>query len=128
MCVVADLPASRKIGGVLGHQALHGCKKCWKEFPRWWFGDRPNYAGYDRPSWITRTDAEHRQSDRKSCLAKTEAERSTAEQQFGGRNAELFRLEYYDCIRFLIIDPMHMYSVFRHCETHDRGVERKKFL
>ena len=60
MCVAADSPASRKVGGFLGHQALHGCTKCLKEFKRQGFNDRPNYGGFQTQLWKKRTNEDHR--------------------------------------------------------------------
>ena len=107
ICVAADIPASRKIGGFLGHQAELGCTKCLTSFPRTHFSEKPNYGGYDRKSWQLRTNEDHRKSAEKVRLASTETAKTSLEHQTGARYSQLFRLEYYDCIRFLIIDPMH---------------------
>lgn len=37
-CISCDIPASHKIGGFVGHNALHGCSRCLKEFPVAAFG------------------------------------------------------------------------------------------
>ena len=33
LCTACDIPASRKVSGFVGHNALHGCSKCLKSFP-----------------------------------------------------------------------------------------------
>ena len=124
MCVASDSPASRKVGGFLGHQALHGCTKCLKQFMRNGFNGRPNYAGFVRTSWKFRTNNEHRKFANKSRLASTESERSAVEQQFGARYSQLYRLEYYDCVRFLVIDPMH--NLFLGTAKHIAEVWRER--
>ena len=39
--------------------------------------------------------------------ATSESTRKEMEQKLGCRYSELLRLPYYDCVRFVIIDPMH---------------------
>ena len=107
MCVTSDIPASRKVGGYLSHQAIFGCTRCLKKFPRASFNDKPNYGGYDRETWKNRNNSDHRRSANRVRLAGTEKERSELQRATGARYSELFRLEYYDCVRCLAIDPMH---------------------
>ena len=58
-------------------------------------------------SWIKRTGEEHKQLSRMLQLAKTAIERKEIEKEHGARYSELFRLPYFDPIRFHCVDPMH---------------------
>ena len=40
ICAACDIPASRKLGGFLGHAANKGCSRCLKSFPTERFGDK----------------------------------------------------------------------------------------
>lgn len=48
LCVACDTPASRKIGGFMGHAALKGCSRCLKSFPTKNFGEKSDYSGFNR--------------------------------------------------------------------------------
>ena len=60
-CVACDMPASRKVCGFLGHNALLGCNKCYKKLKSTCLG-QVDYSGYDRENWIPRTVQLHRQN------------------------------------------------------------------
>ena len=107
ICVSCDTPAARKTGGFLGHAANKGCFKCLKSFPTSEFGSKPNYGGFDRSTWIPRTNENHCTAALKIKHAKTRAERSKLEQKEGIRFGELTRLPYFDSMNFFAIDPMH---------------------
>ena len=44
VCVSSDIPATRKIGGFLGHMAAQGCSRCKKNFNS---GDGLDFSGFD---------------------------------------------------------------------------------
>ena len=49
-CVTCDIPASGKVCGFLGRNALLGCNKCYKKFTCL-VGEATDYSGYDRHLW-----------------------------------------------------------------------------
>ncbi len=91
-----------------GHFILStGCSKCKKEFPREHFGDRPDFSGFNDSAWEQRSCKTHKDIGELWNNAKTQTERDELERASGGRYSELFRLPYFDPIRFHCIDPMH---------------------
>ena len=107
LCSASDIPASRKLGGFLGHAAAKGCSRCLKEFPTENFGDKKDYSGFDRSEWPKRTVEEHRDVGMSWKHCNTLAKRQNLEQKYGVRFTELLRLPYFDTVRFIIVDPMH---------------------
>lgn len=57
LCNSSDIPATRKVGGFVGHSARKGCSRCLKNFPVSSFGD---YSGFDTTTWPRRSLAEHK--------------------------------------------------------------------
>ena len=45
-----DIPATRKAAGFVEHNAIKGCSRCLKSFPK--IGDHTDYSGFDRENWI----------------------------------------------------------------------------
>lgn len=122
LCSASDIPASRKLGGFLGHAAKKGCSRCLKEFPTENFEDKRDYSGFDRNNWPKRTVEEHR---RVGMSSNTLARRHSLEQEFGVRFTELLRLPYFDTVRFIVIDlmhnmflgtPKHIVALWKSCE------------
>ncbi|XP_016126124.1 uncharacterized protein [Sinocyclocheilus grahami] len=107
LCLASDIPASRKCGGFVGHGAYRGCHKCLKTFSKKEFGAKMDFSGFDRSSWESRISKDHIHYAGLSKRAKTKAEQRRIEHDYGARWSELFRLSYYDPIRFVVIDPMH---------------------
>ena len=106
-CVTCDVPATRKVCGFLGHTARLGCSKCLKEFPVAAFGQKPNFASYDRENWAPRSAENHKaictdllKASSKTSLRDLEAEHSV-------RYSCLIQLPHFDPIRFAVVDPMH---------------------
>ena len=58
ICMTCDIPASRKVSGFLGHNALRGCSRCLKPFPTTLlnFGEKSDYTGFDRALWEPRSN------------------------------------------------------------------------
>ena len=107
LCVACDVPAARKVAGFLSHNATLGCSRCFKKFPVESFGERPDYSGFERDAWPKRNNAQHRAEALDTLKATSESQRKEMERKVGCRYSELLRLPYFDCIRFVIIDPMH---------------------
>ena len=84
-----------------------GCSKCFKEFPRASFGEKPDFSGFDRDSWEPRSNSDHRAAADKVRQAKTPSDAQRFASLSGARYSVLFQLPYYDAIRFALIDPMH---------------------
>lgn len=57
--VACDLPAARKSWRFLSYSANLGCSRCFQKFSRG-FGNRNNYADFDRESWVMHTNVRHR--------------------------------------------------------------------
>ena len=89
LCIACDVPAARKVAGFLSHNVRLGCSRCLNEFPVKTFGEKPKYDAFN------------------TLKATLESKREEMERKVGCRYSELLRLLYYDCIRFVIIDPMH---------------------
>ena len=54
LCVAADIPATRKVCGFVGHSANRACSKCSKFFPGG-FREKKDFSGFQqRSSWPTR--------------------------------------------------------------------------
>ena len=70
-------------------------------------GDGLDFSGFDRENWQPRNSCEHK------CSAKQTLEETspTAQQklcsELGARYSVLQELEYFDCIRSFVVDPMH---------------------
>lgn len=106
-CLACDVPAARKLGGFLSHNAKHGCSRCLKEFSVQRFGDYPDYSGFNRSEWETRSHALHVWYALKHKEAKTEEQRKKIEAIHGARYTSLYELPYYNAISSCVIDPMH---------------------
>ena len=106
LLVACDVPAARKLCGFLGHGAKRGCSKCKKEFiPGKHFGEKMNFGGFE--NCLHRTNEEHRSEAQEIMSEDTYQGREDKQIKYGTRYSELMQLEYFDCIRFTIIDPMH---------------------
>ena len=73
LCTSSDIPASRKLCGLKGHSAKLGYSKCKKIFPGS-FGEKRDYSGYDRESWVARTNLDYRRSANKLRRLKTQSQ------------------------------------------------------
>lgn len=104
-CLSSDIPATRKVAGFVGHNARKACSRCLKTFPR--VGDHTDCLGFDRDTWPKRNHTIHCEYAFKGLTARTKEARKQLEWKFGARYSVLFKLLYYDAIRFAVIDPMH---------------------
>ena len=107
ICTSCDIPASRKVSGFVGHSAYHGCSRCLKSFPTEAFGQKPDYTGTNRSSWVPRDMTSHRKQAENYKYCSTRARQKEIERTHGCRYSVLLELPYYDVIRFSVIDPMH---------------------
>ena len=107
LCHSSDIPATRKMGGFVGHGALKGCSRCLKSFVTRSFTEKPDYSGFDCENWPNRSMNDHRRKGFEWKHAKTQAEHQKIEREYGVRFTELLRLPYFDCARFSVVDPMH---------------------
>ena len=105
ICCSCDLPAGRKLCGLLSHSAHLGCSKCLKFFPT--VGDDLDYSGFERDLWTARNNISHRNDVKKldKCKSKTELKRM--ESELGCRYSALLELPYFDAPRMLVVDAMH---------------------
>ena len=106
-CVSCDIPATRKVCGFYGFNALKGCSKCLKDFPTENFGCKPDYSGYDVNEWISRDNKTQTSIALKSKDAITASSALKIERTYGARYSELQRLSYFNVVRYHVIDPMH---------------------
>lgn len=84
-----------------------GCSRCLKRLPGS-FGEKQYYSGFDRDSWLKRTNACHRQKAKRILKCKTKSEQEKQSKQYGiNYYSALLDLEYFDIIRFNSIDPVH---------------------
>ena len=105
LCVACDVPASRKICGFTSHASAAGCSKCKKKFKVGRIGEPSDYSGFE-PCPRRQNDEHRRQAAEISCQTSQEdADKLTS--LYGTRYTELYRLPYFDCVRFTIVDPMH---------------------
>ena len=84
-----------------------GCSKCYKTFERKGFNDKPDYSGWDYSNWVKRDGLQHKRDALETLRKQTKTSRAELESKTGVRYSELFRLPYFDPIRFHVIDPMH---------------------
>ena len=102
----ADLPAIRKLCGFKGHSAHRGCSKCFKYFPGT-FNEKTDYSGFDRDSWPPRHNSSHRVHAEMVRKASTQSKHEALATKYGVYYSCLLQLEYFDAVRFTVIDLMH---------------------
>ncbi|CAB3993477.1 Hypothetical predicted protein [Paramuricea clavata] len=73
LCTSSDIPTSRKLCGFKGHSVQLGCSRCVKEFPGL-FGEKRDYSGFDRDSWMKRKNKDHRQQAKRISKCKTQSD------------------------------------------------------
>ena len=85
ICNSCDIPACRKLGGFVGHGANMGCSRCLKSFgsESRKFGDKADYSGVDYDSWDRRSAQDHYNKGMDWIHARTFADRSKIEHDFG---------------------------------------------
>ena len=105
--VACDLPATRKVCGFTGHTSTQGCSKCMKTFKCNSFGEKLDYSGFNRETWIPRTQVMHNEAvnalGKATCLSQQER----IEKMYGVRISALVKLPYFNIIRQHVVDAMH---------------------
>ncbi len=86
---------------------ISGCSKCLKHFGREYFGDKPDYSGFNLTDWIPRNGKDHKSQAFEISKANTKTEKTQMGSASGVRYSELFRLPYFDPILSHAIDTMH---------------------
>lgn len=98
---ICDLPAARKVAGLVGHGANHFCSVCTCH-------DRKRNLGRtDFTSWIRRDDHRLRTQAEKWRDAISEQKRNTITNTFGVRWSVMWNLKYWSPSKQLVPDPMH---------------------
>ena len=105
-CVSCDIPASRKVVGFIGHNAVIGCNKCYKEFSVR-VGEESDFSGYNRDRWTLRSEERHRRDVHQVLQEVTKSGISAKQSELGVRYSVLLELNYFDPIEFTAIDVMH---------------------
>lgn len=105
LCAACDVPAGRKLCGFKGHAANLGCSRCLKQFP----GElgKKDYSGFNREAWPLRSLVVHRQQAQQIRQASSNSQKKSLETATGVKYSVLLELDYFNPIRFNIIDPMH---------------------
>ncbi len=106
LCASCDLPAGRKLCGLLSYSAHMGCSRCKKNFKGTSVGEM-DYSGFNQDTWLKRNEIEHRQTVSKISSCNTKSAVSAIESETGYHYTELLRLPYFSPSRMLAIDPMH---------------------
>ena len=121
LCVACDMPAGRKACSFLSHSAALGCARCLRRFSGS-FGTL-DYSGFNRDSWLLRTNTDHRMKALRHKNQITKSGREEVASKFGCRYSVLLELPYFDAPRMNIVDPM--YNLFLGSAKH---IFKKVFL
>ena len=130
-CVTCDIPATRKVAGFLGHNAILGCNKCLKEF-NVSFGEATDYSGYERQEWTPRSLQQHLEGVEAVLREVTKTGCKSKETEKGVRYSVLIDLPYFDPCKFVAVDSMH--NLFLGMAKHtfatwiEAGILRNKSL
>lgn len=106
--LVCDLPAARQMSGFAHFGATNFCSYCKLNLS--------NIQNLDHNDWIPRDASEHIQSAWAWRNATTQKEREHLMHEEGARWSELLRLNYWDPVKFTVIDSMHAFflRLFQH--------------
>ena len=107
LCVACDTPATRKVCGFYGHMAKCGCSKCTKIFETNPDNGAMCYGGDFNTVSAPRKEDDHCAQAFLGQQQVSNAAKQRVESLSGSRFTSLMHLEYFDCIRFHIIDAMH---------------------
>ena len=106
LLAASDIPAARKLCGFKGHSAERACSKCFKAFIGSVKTGR-DFSGFDRDHWPRRCNDLHRKYAEKVKKAANKITHEKLATQYGCYFSVLLELEYFDAVRFTVIDPMH---------------------
>lgn len=107
ICASSDIPASRKVCGFVGHNAVKACSKCLLSFTTAAFGEKADYSDFDKTHWTARTNTEHRTNAEKHKMCTTQSAKKKIEREHGVRYTALLKLPYFDPVKMCVVDPMH---------------------
>ena len=79
-----------------------------KTFPLTYFGSKRNFSGFATNTWEKRTNKLHRTHADSVRFARCQTEVNAVVRNTGAKYSVLFQLPYYDAVRFVIIDPVHL--------------------
>ena len=100
-----DVPAARKLCGFIS--ARIACYRCHKSAN--FVGNQPNFGGFaDFDEWFVERDIHvirEKASEWKKCTTKDS--RRAHVSQYHVRWSEIYRLPYFNSVRFCVVDPMH---------------------
>ena len=82
------------------------CSKCTKEFSEHPITGRISFWGFD-VFWPLWNEEEHREQAYEGMRQVSRSARDKVEVKYGSRFSALMHLEYFDCVRLNLIDPMH---------------------
>ena len=88
----------------LGHMAAQGCNRCKKHFNS---GDGFDFSGFNRENWQPRNSCEHKRAAKQTLEETSPTAQQKLCSELGGKYSVLQELEYFDCIRYFVVDPMH---------------------
>ena len=94
--------------GIVGHSALMGCSRCKKKFPTENFGEKADYSGFDVSEWTERSNEDQKKYAYEHLTATTATKQKKIEREQGVKYSVLNELPYYNTVRFMILDPMHL--------------------
>ena len=101
----SDVPATRKLCGFIS--ARIACYRCHKSAN--FVNNQPNFGGFeDFSDWFTTRDIDvirEKAAEWKNCT--TEESRKAHVSQNHVRWSEIYRLPYFNPVRFCVVDPMH---------------------
>ena len=93
LCVAADIPATRKVCGFVSHPACLSFSL--------------GASGKRKTSQDFRVGVSHKRNCERLKTAKFQSEYGRLSILYGVHYCALCKLEYFDCVRFHVIDPMH---------------------
>ena len=66
-----------------------------------------DFSGFDRENWKPRNSSEHKKAAKRTLEEPSPAAQQRLCSELGARYSVLQELEYFDCIRYFVVDPMH---------------------
>lgn len=78
-----------------------------RQFSQASFNEKTDYSGFDRDSWPPRHNSSHCAHAEMVRKASTQSRHEALASKYGVYYSCLLQLEYFDAVRFTVIDPMH---------------------
>lgn len=70
-------------------------------------GEGLDFSGFDREDWKPRNSSEHKRAAKRTLEETSPAAQQRLYSELGARYSVLQELEYFDCIRYFVVDPMN---------------------